>query len=367
MAEYPGTENERRVDVAALERWVIDIFSACGMRESDARLVAGSLVKADLRGIHSHGVLRVPEYAMKLTQGGVDPRGTPRLSVANGGALVVDGGNSMGQIAADFAMNNAIDCARSCKVAVAAVKNSNHCGALDYWVMKAVAEGMIGIASSNALPTMAPWGGIDKIVGMNPLSIGFPASDEPAVVLDIAFGATAHGKMRVYKQKGAPLPEGWAFDKDGSPTTDVEKALAGLIQPVGGHKGVGLAIMMGMLSTLLSGASYGTELGNMEEGAKPGRDGQVFAAIEAAAFQPLDEVRCRVDAVSRQIRTSRRAAGVDQLYPPGRLEAEFERERARTGIPLNDETISDIEKTAQRLRVSSFDAYAADLRVDRSD
>ena len=355
MAEYPGTENERRVDAKALEHWVTAVFVACGMRESDARLVARTLVKADLRGIHSHGVLRVPEYVGKLTEGGVDPRGTPSLSVANGAALVVNGGNSMGQIAADFAMNSAIDCARRSKVAVAAVNHSNHCGALDYWVMKAVAEGMIGIASSNALPTMAPWRGVDKIVGMNPLSIGFPALDEPPIVLDIAFGATAHGKMRVYKQKGAALPEGWAFDKDGQPTTDVEKALAGLIQPVGGHKGVGLAIVMGMLSTLLSGASYGTALGNMEDGAKPGRDGQIFMAIEVAAFQPLDGVRRRVDAVSRQIRTSRREAGADQLYPPGRLEAEFELERLRTGIPLNDETIMNIEKAAQRLKVPSFD------------
>jgi LDH2 family malate/lactate/ureidoglycolate dehydrogenase len=359
MAEYPESENEQRVDAAALERWVTAIFSACGMSEPQARLVAHTLVKADLRGIHSHGVLRVPEYVFKLTQGGVDPRGAPSLTVANGGALVVDGGNAMGQIAADFAMSSAINCARTCKVAVAAVNHSNHCGALDYWVIKAVDEGMIGIASTNALPTMAPWGGLDKIVGMNPISIGFPALEEPAVVLDIAFGATAHGKMRVYRQKGAPLPEGWAFDKDGRPTTDVEKALAGLIQPVGGHKGVGLAIMMGMLSTLLSGASYGTQLGNMEDGAQSGRDGQVFIAIEAAAFQPLDEIRRRVDAISREIRTSRRRAGVDRLYPPGLLEAAFEKERAKTGIPLNDETIADLAKTAQGLGVSAFNTSAA--------
>ena len=358
MAEYPGTANEQRVDAVALERWVTAIFSTCGMREPEARLVAHTLVMADLRGIHSHGVLRVSEYVTKLTEGGVDPRGRPSLTNTNGGALVMDGGNAMGQIAADFAMSCAIDRARTCKVAVAAVNHSNHCGALDYWVMKAVGEGMIGIASTNALPTMAPWGGLDKIVGMNPISIGFPALDEPAVVLDIAFGATAHGKMRVYKQKGVPLPAGWAFDKDGCPTTDVEKALTGLIQPVGGHKGIGLAITMGMLSTLLSGASYGTELGNMEDGAKPGHDGQIFIAIEAAAFQPLDEMRRRVDAISRQIQTSRRGARVDRLYPPGLLEAEFERERSKTGIPLNDETIADIAKTAQKLGVSTFDTYA---------
>lgn len=351
MASYPGTENERHVDSVALESWVADIFSACGMREIDARLIAHTLVKADLRGIHSHGVLRVPEYVVKLTRGGVDPRGAPRLISAEVGALVVDGGNAMGQIAAEFAMTTAIERARTNKVAVAAVNRSNHCGALDYWVLKAVDAGMIGIASTNALPTMAPWGGIDKIVGMNPIAIALPALNEPAIVLDMAFGATAHGKMRVYRQKGASIPEGWAFDKDGRPTTDVEEALAGLIQPVGGHKGIGLAIMTGMLSTLLSGASYGTELGNMVDGAKPGHDGQIFIAIEAAAFQPLGELRRRVDAVSRQIQSSRRASGTARLYPPGLLEAEFERTRLVTGIPLNNETLTDLAETAESLGV----------------
>lgn len=353
MANYPGAETEQRVDAAALENWVATIFCACGMRESDARLIARTLVKADLRGIHSHGVLRVPEYVVKLTRGGVDPHGVPRVVKQEGGALVVDGGNAMGQIVADFAMTSAIERAGTTKVSIATANRSNHCGAMDYWVMKAVDAGMIGIATTNALPTMASWGGLDKIVGMNPIAIAMPALDEPAIVLDTAFGATAHGKMRIYKQKGAPIPDGWAFDREGRPTTDIAEALAGLIQPIGGHKGVGLAIMTGMLSTLLSGASYGTELGNMEDGAKPGCDGHIFIAIDAAAFQPLDALRRRVDAISRQIQDSRRASGADQLYPPGLLEAEFEQTRLASGIPLNNETLAQLAKSAESLGVKS--------------
>src|SRR5690349_7257394 len=336
MAQYPGSENERRIMPSELRQAAAAIFAACGMGEADADLLAGALVAADRRGIHSHGTLRVPDYVEKLTRGGVDPRGRPRVASEAGAALVVDAGNAMGQVAASFAMAAAIERARTTHVAFAAVRNSNHCGAMDHWAAMALPHDMIGIATTNALPTMAPWGGIDKIVGINPLAIAIPSEDEAPIVLDIAFGATAHGKIRVYHQKGHPIPEGWAFDAEGNPTTDTTAALAGLIQPIGGYKGVGLGIIMGMLATLLSGASYGTELGNMVDGARAGHDGHFFMAIDIAGFQPVETFKQRVDAVSRQIQASRRKAGIERLYPPGTLEAEFERRYAK-GIPLNEE------------------------------
>src|SRR5689334_16521630 len=200
MAEYPGTENERRVMPAALKSDVAAIFRACGMNGADALLLASSLAAADQRGIHSHGTLRVPEYVDKLTTGGVDPRGRPSIAHRNGAALTIDANNAMGQIAAEFAVNAAIEAARESHVAIAAVRNSNHCGAMDHWAAMALPHHMIGVAATNALPTMAPWGGIDKIVGINPLAVAIPARDEPPVILDIAFGATAHGKIRVYHQ-----------------------------------------------------------------------------------------------------------------------------------------------------------------------
>jgi LDH2 family malate/lactate/ureidoglycolate dehydrogenase len=352
MAEYPGSETERRIDPGALRRGVAGIFAACGMGTEDAALLADALASADQRGIHSHGVLRVPDYVDKLTRGGVDPRGRPRLASDRGAALVVDGGNAMGQIAAAFAMQAAIERAPRHGIAAAAVRGSNHCGAMDHWACQALAHDMIGIATTNALPTMAPWGGVEKIVGINPLAVAIPADREAAVVLDIAFGATAHGKIRVYHQKGHPIPEGWAFDAEGRPTTDAAAALEGLIQPIGGHKGVGLGIVMGMLATLLSGASYGTELGNMVDGPRAGQDGHLFMAIDIAAFQPPAAFRQRVDRISRQIQDSRRRAGVERLYPPGLLEAEFERRYGAEGIPLNEETLAGIREAGRRLGVA---------------
>ncbi|HET6806155.1 MAG TPA: Ldh family oxidoreductase, partial [Frateuria sp.] len=343
MAEYPGSEQERRFMPDWLTDRVARIFAACGMSQQDAHLLAVALVDADQRGIHSHGTLRVPDYVDKLTKGGVNPRGRPRVATGNGAALVIDADNAMGQIAAAFAMQQAIDRAKITHVAVAAVRNSNHCGAMDHWACKALPCDMIGIATTNALPTMAPWGGIDKIVGINPLAVALPGQEEPPIVLDIAFGATAHGKIRVYHQKGFPIPEGWAFDVEGNPTTDSGRAMLGLIQPIGGHKGVGLGIVMGMLASLLSGAAYGTELGNMVDGPRAGQDGHLFMAIDIAAFQPVEMFRRRVDKLSREIRESRRRAGVERLYPPGLLEHEFATAYARTGIPLNEETVRGIQ------------------------
>ena len=348
MAEYPGSDQERRIPPAVLTGDVARIFAACGMAEADAALLAGSLAEADRRGIHSHGTLRVPEYVEKLTRHGVNPRGRPRVVSENAAALVIDADNAMGQIAADFAMRQAIERARSTHVAFAAVRGSNHCGAMDHWAMQALPHDMVGIATTNALPTMAPWGGVEKIVGINPLALAFPGWEEPPIVLDIAFGATAHGKIRVYHQKGFPIPDGWAFDAEGNPTTNAAAAMAGLIQPIGQHKGVGLGIVMGMLASLLSGAAYGTELGNMVDGPKAGHDGHLFAAIDISAFQPVEDFRRRVDRIAREIAGSRRRAGVEHLYPPGWLEHDFAERYAREGIPLNDETIAGIRAAGQR-------------------
>ena len=321
------------------------------MEDADASLLADALVNADQRGIHSHGTLRVPDYVDKLTKGGVDPRGRPVARQRNGAALVVDARNAMGQIAADFAMRAAIEQARTTHVAVAAVGNSNHCGAMDFWAAMALPHDMIGIATTNALPTMAPWGGVDRIVGINPLAVAIPAGAEPPIVLDIAFGATAHGKIRVYHQKGHPIPEGWAFDAEGQPTTDAAAAMDGLIQPIGGHKGVGLGIVMGMLSTLLSGASYGTELGNMKDGPQR-RKGRPSVHRDRHRRLPAGRAfqgpRRRDQPANPGQPPPRRR---DALYPPGLLEAEFDERYDAEGIPLNEGTITGIRAAGKKVGV----------------
>jgi LDH2 family malate/lactate/ureidoglycolate dehydrogenase len=353
VAVYPKSETDRRVPADRLRRVVSAIFTRCGMSAEDAALLTDTLVHADLRGVHSHGVLRVPDYVKKLTKEGVDPRGRPRIVSARGAAIVVDGGNSMGQIGGSFAMSYAIEAARKVGLALAAVRGSNHCGALDWYTLMAARAGMVGLAGTNALPTMAPWGGAQKIIGINPLSIAMPAARHPAFVLDVAFGATAHGKIRVYHQKSSPIPEGWAFDAEGRPTTDAAAALEGLIQPIGQHKGVALGMAIGMLSSLLSGAAYGLELGNMVDGPRPGLDGHFFAAIDITAFEDVECFKSRVDGVIDEVHGSRRRQDVPRLFVPGEIEAELEALYDRDGILLAGTTVDDIAVAATALDVDA--------------
>ena len=323
------------------------------MSPTDAQLLADSLVQADLGGIHSHGVLRVPEYVKKLTVDGVDPRGRPRVVRAVGGCMVVDGGNAMGQVAVSFAMERAIEKAEEHGIAAAAVRGSNHCGAMGYYAEMAAGRDLIGLATTNALPTMAPWGGAERLLGINPLAVAIPAGAEHPIVFDGAFSGSAHGKIRVYQQKGLPIPEGWATDFDGRPTTDAAIAIEGLLLPIGGFKGAALAMVMGILSSMLSGAAYGTELGDMARGPTPGLDGHFVAAISVAAFEDVGRFKARVDAAIRQIHDARRAPGVDRLFAPGEPEALRREQYVREGIPLNEVTLADLRAAAGALGVEA--------------
>lgn len=349
MANYPGIESERRFQPEMVQGTVAGVFRACGMGEADADLLADMLVEADLRGIHSHGVMRVPNYVKRLTTGGVDPKGRPTLTRDTGGALVVDGGNNMGQIAGVFAMGAAIDRAREMGVAFAAVGNSNHCGAMEYYARMTVAADMICVCGTNALPTMAPWGGIDKLVGLNPIGIGIPAGEELPIIMDFALGATAHGKMEVYKQKGQPIPEGWAFDRKGRPTTDIDEALEGLVQPIGQYKGIGLAMAVGIFSSVLSGTGYGTGSGNVDDGPIAGQDGQFYMALNVAAFEEVAQFKARIDEIIREYKGTRLAEGFDRVYVPGALEYDIEARYRKDGIPLNETTIGGIVEAAAKV------------------
>ena len=344
MSYYPSVSSDSCVDAGTLLARVTAIFEDCGMEPRDATLLADSLVMADLRGVHSHGILRVPEYVKKLTRDGVNPKGRPAVVKRRGAAMVVDGNNAMGQIACAVAMDHAISTASELGLAAVAIRGSNHCGALFHTAMKALDRNMIGIVGTNALPTMAPWGGCDKILGINPLGVAIPAKEEPPIILDAAFSASSHGKIRIYHQKGLSIPEGWAFDRNGAPTTDAGAAILGLLQPIGEFKGTGLAIVVGILSSLLSGAAFGTELGNMESGPEPGRDGQFVMAIDVDFFEDGPVFRSRVDHIIRQIRASSPAPGFERCYAPGEIEYETERRYRQEGIPLNAESLAGLEQ-----------------------
>ncbi len=346
---YKETESDKRIDADALRQLVNNIFVRCNMLATDAALLSDSLVEADLRGVHSHGVFRVPDYVHKLTKGGVNPQGKPFVAKDSGACMVVDGDNSMGQLGMHFATTHAIERAQTTGIAAVAVRGSNHGGAMAYFAMQALPHDMIGIATTNALPVMAPWGGRERLVGINPIGVAVPAGDESPIVYDAAFAATAHGKVRVFQQKGLRLPEGWAMDNDGNPTTDPAEAITGLLLPIGGFKGTGLAMIMGILSSMLSGAAYGTELNAPEGGVRPGVDGHFVAVIRVDAFEDVRVFKQRVDTAIRQIHACKLAPGFDRTYAPGEMEFETKVKYVRAGVPLNLVTREEIVSAADSL------------------
>ena len=350
MAVYPISPTDRRIDATALETVTKAIFTACGMEGADGALLARSLVRSDLRGVHSHGVLRVPDYVGKLTREGVDPKGRPRVLSEVGGAIRIDGGNSMGQIGGTFAIERAIAVAAGgAGIAFAGLGNSNHCGAMDWYTMRAAEAGLIGLAGTNDVAHDGAGG-----------RAGQDRRDQSALRGDARRGKAFRDGLRLrcdrawqdpgLRPEGVADPGGgWALDADGRPTTDAAAALAGLIQPIGGHKGVALGMAIGMLSSFLGGSGYGLETGNMVDGPVPGKDGQFFVAIDVSAFVDLQTFRSRVDAAMTQVHRSSRAEGASRLLVPGQIEAECELDYGRDGIPLPATTLDDIVEVGTEL------------------
>jgi LDH2 family malate/lactate/ureidoglycolate dehydrogenase len=339
------------VGLQDLRQFVAAIFAGAGMDDYDAALMARILTTADLRGIATHGVSFVPVYVDRLLIGGVDPLGKPRVASEHGGVLVVDGGNNLGHLAAAFAMERAVEHACLHGVSAVSVRHSNHCGMMAYYSMMAPPKDMIGLATTNALPTMAPWGGVEQLLGNNPLSVAVPAGDERPIVLDTAFQSSFPLKIELWRQRGWPIPDDWAFDPQGRPTTDYDQALAGFGQPVGKYRGFGLAFVTGVLGGLLADASWGLELGTLATGPHPGEDGHLFMAFDIAAFVEVSKFKSRMDGVIQQLRQSKRAADVDRIYMPGEREAETLEHYSAHGIPLPANVVAGLIQTAERVGV----------------
>jgi LDH2 family malate/lactate/ureidoglycolate dehydrogenase len=345
------SEQDTRVPFQQLEKVVSSIYEGCGMSADDAAQMAHILVMSDLRGVHTHGVGFVPTHLDWLLVRGVNAKGQPRVIQDNGAALLVDGDNAMGHLVAEFAMRQAIERARTSNVAAVAARGSNHCGALAYYSMMALAHDMIGLTLSNTLPDMPIWGGIDQLLTNGPIAVAIPAGEERPIVLDMCFQNSFPIKIKRRMEAGLPIPDDWAMDAQGQPTTDPEKALAGWGAPTGKYKGTGIALVFGIISAVLSGASFGTELGNHVEGPHPGEDGHFFLVLKIAAFGDVGTFKQRVDKISRQMHASRRAPEVDRILLPGERAAESEERYRADGVPLTASTLDGLVASAHRVGV----------------
>jgi LDH2 family malate/lactate/ureidoglycolate dehydrogenase len=335
-----------RIDPKRLLDFATAVYVAAGMSGADALLCADTLVQADLWGHQSHGVMRLSWYAARLKAGVCDPKAKPELVVDTGGLALIDGHDGMGQVLTARAAREAVRRAKAHGIAAVGIRNSNHFGTALYFTLMAAREGCVGFLSTNASPAMAPWGGRKKIVGTNPWSWALPAGSHPPMVLDIANTGVARGKIYLAKQKGQRIPEGWAINAAGAPTTDPAEAIDGIILPMAQHKGYAIALMMDMLSGVLTGSGFGAEVAGPYQAERRSRAGQMMIALDIEAMQPLTEFNARVEALIAQIKAVPLAQGFDEVFYPGEIEARNDAKNRREGLLLPDDTLTDLKEVA---------------------
>jgi len=315
-------------------------------------------VQADLWGHQSHGVLRTGWYLARLESGVMKAVTQPRLAVDAHAVAVVDAGDGIGQVATQFAAREAIRRAKAHGVSSVAVRNSNHFGTCMYYTRMAAAEGCVMMLATNGGPAIAPWGGRRKIIGTNPWSISCPAGNHPPLMMDMANTGVARGKIYLARQRREAIPPGWALDADGAPTTDPQAAIDGIILPMAGHKGYAIAVVVDMLSGVLSGSSFLSAVNGPYKTDLRSGAGHFFAAFNIEAFQPLSEFDARMDAFIGEIKSVPLAQGVDEIFYPGEMEARSDKRLRQEGIELPDDTIADLQRIAKERGIDSLEAVS---------
>jgi LDH2 family malate/lactate/ureidoglycolate dehydrogenase len=349
------TTNEIDVPAKELSAFCIACFEAVGLPPEEARLTAENLIFANLRGVDSHGVIRLKAYVERLRAGGFKRGARPQVVVEEASSALLDGQHGMGQVAATTAMKLAIEKAGKTGVAVVSVRNSNHFGASAFYAMQALKHAMIGFAATNAGPTMAPTGGREGRLGNNAAAIAVPAGRFPPIVLDMATGAVAWGKIFVAQQQKRKIPTTWALDKNGVPTDDPnEAAHQGLIQPFGGYKGYGLSLLIDILTGVLSGGGFSTQVRTLYQQLEaPSQVAHTCGALRIEAFMPLADFHQRMDEIIGLMRSCPRAPGVERVFVPGEIECEMEQKRRAEGIPINAALQAELSALAAALRVTA--------------
>lgn len=335
-----------------MQSWGTAVFRRLGVPEDDAALITETLVCSSLQGVDSHGVMRIPVYALRLQRKGLNPR--PNISVVRETAAtaVLDGDNGPGQVVAKHGMDLALDKAARCGTAYVVTRHTNHFGAAAYWAERALARGMIGWATTNAPPVMAHWGGRQRTLGNNPIAIAVPGKDEPPLVLDMALSMVAGGKLRYASKRGVSIPDDWAIDAEGNRTTDPNAGNEGALIPAGRHKGSGLAVMLETLTGLLAGTGWAQNV--VLVWADPHRPGNVthaFGAYDIAAFTDPEDFRRSVDEMQRSLLGADRMQGIDRIYMPGGPERETRAARLQTGVPLPAQIVEEMRELGRSIDV----------------
>jgi LDH2 family malate/lactate/ureidoglycolate dehydrogenase len=338
-----------KIDPERLRAFGTAVYEAIGVSAERAALVADTLVQADLWGHQSHGVMRMPWYAARVRSGACNAQAEPTFEVDAGAIAVIDGHDGLGQAITAQAMREAIKRAKAHGMSGIAVRNSGHFGTAMYYTLMAAREGCIGFLTTNTSTAMAPWGGRRKGVGNNPWSWAGPGGSHPPLVLDIANTAVARGKVYLANKRNEPIPDTWALNDQGVPTTDPAEAVKGMIQPMGQHKGYAISVAMDMLAAVLSGSAFGSQIvGPMMPEGRSGA-GHFLMVLNIAAFQPLESFCKRMDDYIAQLKATPLAANAAEILYPGELEARNDKKHRAEGVQIPADTANDLRELAKSL------------------
>lgn len=340
------------IDSKRLTEYCKDILVSRDINEDDAETNAKILVDANLRGIDTHGVIKLKLYIDRIENGLCEVKDTSRIIKETDSMAVIDGGAYLGHIVADNAMKLALEKAKNNLVGTVFIRNNGHYGVAAYYARMASDSGMIGYTATNTAPLMAPTGGKKRLIGNNPFAFAAPANNYPSFVLDVACTKVAAGKLALARKNNEKIPFGWALDKDGNPTDDPYLGYegGGILLPIGDHKGYGIAVMIDIITGVLSGSSFGSDVQYVADldSKKPIGTGHIMMALNISQIMELDVFKERMDQLITEIKDCPRIDGVDEILIPGEIEDRIFNERLKNGIPISHAIISDLEALGKK-------------------
>ena len=344
------------LSIAQAEAFISKALQSEKVPAADADIIANLMVKSDMVGADGHGIFRLPAYLKRIRAGGVNLNPNIHIEREQGATALINGDNALGHLVMNRAVDLAIEKVKEHSVCWIGSHYGNHSGAASVYVRKLAEQGYIGIymAVGNA-NHMAPWGGIDLLLSTNPIAIAVPAGNDPMVLLDIATSVAAYGKVKVAAQKGESIPDDWMIDRQGKPITDPKRSAEGSLLPIGGYKGYGLAVMIGLLAGALNNAAVGK--GTIDFNAHHDlitNTGQTIIAVDPSAFGNKEEFLKRVIALVNDLKNSSTLPGVKEIRVPGEGAAKKMAERMASGIPVAPELLEALNTCAKECGIAQL-------------
>ena len=322
------------------------ILTAAGFPEEDAATIAKVIAHSDFTGVYSHGLSRLTRYMRQIEAGSLNPRPDFRRVEDSGAVSVYDGDNGSGIVAVNRAYDELREKAKQYGVAMACGRRNANIGCGSYYGWRAAADDLVALVTCNTYAFTSPFGGADRLIGTNPIILGVPAGEEYPIVMDISTTFVAMGKIQAAEREGQPIPDTWAKDHDGAPTTDPAQAFS--LSPIAGHKGYGLAVMVDVLSTMFSGACFGTDIGLFSKLEKE-NTGFCLILIDPARFMPIDQFKARVDRYARMMKDSRKAPGFEEIFLPGEIEFRKFEQMKQAGFAVSEALARELTELSVRL------------------